>query len=256
MFDTHMHCEFSFDSKMTLKEAIASAEKQGIGIVITEHWDYDYPTNPEMFYFDREKYFVDNLPMRSENVLLGIEIGLQPHIAVKDDKVASDFPFDMVVGSIHIMDGMDIYEAHHYQNMSKEESTECFLRAAAASIETHNNFDTLGHIDYICRYWPYEDKEFSYNSCSFYWDKMLKVLAAKEKAIEINTRRLASKESVAALLPFYKRFKDLGGKYCTIGSDAHEKEHVGRNIIIAREIAEAAGLVPVYFKRRKMFFDR
>lgn len=256
MFDTHMHCEFSFDSQMTLKEASEAAAGQGIGIVVTEHWDYNYPTSPEMFRFDREKYFADNLPMRSERVLLGIEVGLQPHIAEKDDKVAKDFPFDMVIGSIHIMDGMDIYEGHHYKSMSKVESTECFLKSATASIKTHDNFDTLGHIDYICRYWPYENKEFSLNCCGEYWDEMFLALAGKEKAIEINTRRLANKESVEALLPFYKRFQQLGGKYCTIGSDAHEKEHVGRNIIIAREIAEAAGLIPVYFKNRKMIADK
>ena len=41
-------------------------------------------------------------------------------------------------------------------------------------------------------------------------------------------------------------------RFAVIGSDAHYKEHVGRRLDIAREIAEAAGLVPVYFEQRKM----
>ena len=46
IFDTHMHCDFSTDSSMTLEESIAAAEKENIGMIVTEHWDYDYPTNP------------------------------------------------------------------------------------------------------------------------------------------------------------------------------------------------------------------
>ena len=49
MFDTHNHCEFSCDSKMTLQQAADTAAKLGIGIILTEHWDYEYPTNPEQF---------------------------------------------------------------------------------------------------------------------------------------------------------------------------------------------------------------
>ena len=78
MFDTHNHCEFSCDSKMTLQQAADTAAKLGIGIILTEHWDYEYPTNPEQFLFDRDAYFKKNLPLRSDNVLLGIEVGMQP----------------------------------------------------------------------------------------------------------------------------------------------------------------------------------
>ena len=46
IFATHMHCDFSTDSSMSLEEAIAAAEKENIGMIVTEHWDYDYPTNP------------------------------------------------------------------------------------------------------------------------------------------------------------------------------------------------------------------
>ena len=57
IFDTHMHCRYSIDSKMSIDEAKAAAEKLGIGMIITEHWDEDYPTNPEAFVFDIADYF-------------------------------------------------------------------------------------------------------------------------------------------------------------------------------------------------------
>ena len=42
IFDNHAHTEFSSDSQMTLPEAIAAREKLGIGLPLTEHFDYDY----------------------------------------------------------------------------------------------------------------------------------------------------------------------------------------------------------------------
>ena len=57
IFDTHMHCDYSCDSHMKIAEAVAAAKQQNIGIVITEHWDDDYPTNPSSFMFDVDEYF-------------------------------------------------------------------------------------------------------------------------------------------------------------------------------------------------------
>ena len=50
----------------------------------------------------------------------------------------------------------------------------------------------------------------------------------------------------------YKRYRELGGKYCTLGSDAHYKEHVGRRLQEALALAAQAELTPVYFKARRM----
>ena len=255
MFDTHNHCEFSCDAKMTLPEAIIAAEKLGLGLILTEHWDYEYPTNPTMFLFDRDAYFTKNGPLRRDDVLLGIEIGLQPHLWQQDDKVAEDYPFDFVIGSLHMMNRKDLYEPAAYAGLSKEEAMRCYLRDSIRVLETHNNFDSLGHIDYICRYWPYEDKEFHMEENQADWDRLFSLLIEKNKPLEINTRRLDNPRSVQALLPLYKRYRALGGRYCTLGSDAHFTEHIGRRLDVAALLAKEADLVPVYFKERKMVLD-
>jgi len=256
MFDTHNHCEFSCDSEMTLRQAVQRARELGIGIILTEHWDYEYPTNPEMFLFDREAYFKQNLPLRGENVLLGIEVGMQPHLAEQEDLVAEGYPFDFVIGSIHMMNRLDLYEKTTYNGLSKEETMHDFLRDSILSAETHDNFDSFGHIDYICRYWPYAEKEFRMEENQQEWDRLFRILIEKNKPIEINTRRLDSPDAIRSLLPLYKRYHDLGGKYCTLGSDAHYVEHVGRRLSVAAKIAGEAGLRPVYFKERNMLPDR
>ena len=57
-FDSHIHTSFSADSEMRAEEALARAEEQGIGLVFTEHLDYDYPSaGKEQFIFDPEAYW-------------------------------------------------------------------------------------------------------------------------------------------------------------------------------------------------------
>lgn len=254
LFDTHMHCEFSCDSEMNVAQATIEAAKQGIGIIVTEHWDFDYPTNPEEFIFDLDAYFKNFAPYRNNKVLCGIEIGMQRHTVEENERVAASRDFDFVLASIHCMGKRDIYEPSCYINYTREESVEEFLDDSIYCLETHQNFDALAHIDYICRYWPYEGagKHLYLEDNPEKFDKLFKLLIEGGKAFEINTRRLHDPEAVKALVPLYKRYRALGGKYCTFGSDAHYGEHVGRGLKEALTIAREAELQPVYFKERKM----
>jgi len=254
LFDTHMHCEFSCDSEMTLLQAIETAKVQGIGMIVTEHWDYDYPTNPTEFLFDLDAYFKNFEPYRTDTVLRGIEIGMQRHTAAKDELVAIEHDFDYVLGSIHCMGRKDIYEPDCYFGRNRAEVVEEFLDDTIYCLETHDNYDAFAHIDYICRYWPYEgvEKQLHLEDNPAKFDKLFKLLISGNKPIEINTRRLADAEAAKALLPIYARYQALGGKYCTIGSDAHYTEHIGRDLSIAIKLAQATGLQPVYFRERKM----
>jgi len=87
------------------------------------------------------------------------------------------------------------------------------------------------------------------------WDRLFRILIEKNKPIEINTRRLDLPEAVKALVPLYKRYRELGGRYCTLGSDAHYTEHIGRRLDVAAAMAKECELQPVYFKERKMLPD-
>ena len=252
IFDTHMHCQYSIDSKMFIDDAKDAADKQNLGIIITEHWDQDYPTNPESFIFDIEDYFAKFTPYRSSKLLLGIEIGMQENTAANDNLLGHKYQFDFILGSMHCVNGHDLYEAKTYKGKTRHEAIEEFLKATLANLKLHDNFDSFAHIDYMCRYMPYDDKELRYEESPDLFDAVFKMLVSMDKAIEINTRRLDSQEAVKTLLVLYKRYRELGGRYATLGSDAHYKEHVGRRLDIAREIADAAGLVPVYFEKRKM----
>lgn len=252
LFDTHMHCEFSCDSEMALAQAVVQAEKLGIGMIVTEHWDYDYPTNPEEFLFDIDAYFKNFEALRSDKVLRGIEIGMQRTTAARDEAVAASHDFDYVLASIHCIGQRDLYEPTCYEGRSRQEIVEEFLDDSIYCLEQHSNFDAFAHIDYICRYWPYENNQLCLADNQAKYDKLFKLLIDGNKPIEINTRRLDSEEALKALVPLYQRYRALGGCYCTLGSDAHYLEHIGRRLDKALSIAKLADLKPVYFKERKM----
>lgn len=255
LFDSHMHTCFSSDSKMKIDEAVARGKELNIGITITEHMDIAYP-GPLSFIFDVEQYFSDYHKYHSENVLLGIEIGMREDCLEENCRLVEAHPFDYVIGSVHVIDNIDIYLAEFYQGRSKQEVYEQYFKAMKQCVTCYDGIHSLGHIDYIARYARYSDPEIYYEEFNDCIDDVLGILAQKGKALEINTRRLVNKEAVEIIMPVYKRFYEMGGRLVTIGSDAHSVKDIGRGLSIGMEIAERAKLDVVYFKEGKPQFQR
>lgn len=252
IFDCHVHTEISADSDMKLSEALAAAQKLGIGIITTEHIDFDFP-GQYPYEFEADKYFnLYSKYQKNNNLLLGVEIGMQKHTAKSSSAFADKAPFDMVIISQHIIDGYDIYLPEYYQGKDKFTAYSIYLQAIAALIAAHSFGDVLGHIDYICRMAPYEDKQLYYNDFAPYIDKIWQAALDNNVIPEINTRRFTDKISVEALIPIYSKYHEMGGKYATIGSDAHQVSALGYKLDEAVDFLKSCGLIPVYFKNRKI----
>ncbi|MCJ7690300.1 MAG: histidinol phosphate phosphatase [Clostridiaceae bacterium] len=251
MIDSHIHTEFSQDSQMKLQHGLERSENIGIGMTITEHLDLKFPTE-ENFTFDIDKYFNDYDKYKSNKFMLGIEIGMQLNCLEENRAIASKYPFDYIIGSIHVADGQDIYYPKFYEGKSKKESFEQYFGSMIDCVKQYDFIDSLGHIDYISRYATFYDKEIHYEEYNEYIDEVLKTIVSKEKVIELNTRRLDNREAYNNLIHIYSAYKQKGGEYVTIGSDAHHAEHVGQNFKLANSICEICNLKPVYFKNRKI----
>lgn len=250
MFDTHLHTEFSTDSKMKIEQAIERAAELNTGIIITEHMDLKYPIAGK-FTFDVDEYFKRYSKYRSQTVLLGIEVGMREDCLCENRSIEGKYEFDYVLGSIHIVDNIDIFYESFYNGSSKEEAYNKYFDTMLKCLKLYDFVDCLSHIDYICRYSIYDDKEIYYEQFKDRIDDILKVVAEREMALEINTKRFQSSKAVESLIPIYKRFREIGGKFVTIGSDAHNDAAIGANFDIAQHIADACGLKCVYFKQRK-----
>ncbi|MBP2626723.1 MAG: histidinol phosphate phosphatase HisJ family [Firmicutes bacterium] len=247
LFDSHMHTRFSTDSKMIIDDAVARGRELNIGITITEHMDISYP-GPLAFIFDVKQYFAEYNKYRSESVLLGIEIGMRSDCLDENCRLVETHPFDYVIGSVHVIDNIDIYTPDFYQGRNKEEVYRQYFAAMLQCVTCYEGIHSLGHIDYIARYARFVDPEVYYSEFREQIDEILITLARKGRALEINTRRLGSKEAIEILMPIYQRFYEVGGRLVTIGSDAHRVTEIGRGLAEGLEIADRSKLKVVYFK--------
>ncbi len=250
IFDSHLHTDFSADSTMLFEEAKREADKQKIGIITTEHLDYNYPDLAD-FTFDFDEYFKKYKKYRGNDVKLGIEIGMRSECLEALKKVIIQYPFDYVIGSIHMVGNIDIYYDIFYQGREKAKVYNEYFNAMLKCLEMYDFIDSLGHIDYIARYGKYVDPEIHYHEFKEQIDLILQIAADKGLAMEINTRRFGDKKVIDALMPIYKQFKASGGEFVTFGSDAHTPQAVGNYFTTANSFAKECGLQPVYFSSRK-----
>lgn len=253
MFDSHVHTSFSCDCDMPIEKAIEKCKTLGVGMVVTDHMDIN-PFRGAEFTFNVSDFFEAYKPHRSDQVLLGIEMGLRVEAVEENKNIAERHDFDFILCSTHapydMETNLEYYDKEYYEGLSKDEAYKEYLTSMLKGIKENPYFDSLAHIDYIARYSPYEDKELYYADYKEEIDAVLKAVAVMDKALEISTRRLDLSSAQDELFKIYKRFNELGGKYVTIGSDSHGEEAITRQFDKAISMAQACNLRPVYFKNR------
>lgn len=198
--DYHMHTKFSGDSEADPREHIKQAIKLGLDeICFTDHRDFDYPI--DTFELDTEAYFKELRALQEEYkdqipVKIGVEIGLDTdHIEEINDFIAAS-PYDFVIGSIHVIHHTEFYYGDFFKGKTKEEAHQEFFDETLKCVQTFDCFNVLGHMDYIQRYGPYEDKTIDYARYQETIDEILRTLIAKGKGIEVNTSGYALRKNM------------------------------------------------------------
>lgn len=255
VFDTHIHTIFSTDSNMQIEDAIKCMREKNISGIVTEHMDINFPKK-DSFCFNVEDYFNSYSKYRGNDLLLGIELGMKEDCFRESSDLIKNNSFDYVLGSVHLVENLDLYYEDYYRGKSKREAYAKYFEVILGNLDKFQFIDSLGHIDYIARYAKFEDKEIYYGEFSDIIDEILNKVIKEGKCLELNTRRLDKDISVKNMINIYKRYNQLGGKYITIGSDAHQIEAIGSNFMAAREISQFCNLKIVYFKNRLMEYDR
>lgn len=244
--DNHVHTSFSTDSDTPMEAMVRRGIKLGLdSICFTDHIDYDFPDtgNGVEFLFEMEPYF-EMLSCLQEKypqfgIRRGVELGLKPDLAKRCNELIHAHPFDFVIGSTHLVDNVDPYYQSFWEQFSEKDGIRRYYEITMENIRTDTEFDVYGHIDYIIRYTPTQQKnraqgiidevymERCFRDSSDMIDEILHLLLSKGKGIEVNTAGI--KYGLGHTNPqekVLKRYRELGGEIITVGSDAHETKHL------------------------------
>jgi histidinol-phosphatase (PHP family) len=250
LYDTHVHTDMSADSDMRVTVALAAAHKLGIGLITTEHVDFECDSDLA-FVTDVPLYLETYSAYKPEGLLTGLEVGLTVESFDQNQAVTADPRLDYIIGSIHVVEGHDIFTSFYAQELPPPELYRQYLRYAAAMIELYDNFDSLGHIDYPSRYSPFAEKNIVYQDFQHEYNTIFDRLIEKDKALEINTARFSHPAAQANWYSVCEAFYKRGGRDVTVGSDAHDAGQIGRGLQQAYQMAYAIGLSPVYYRARR-----
>ena len=266
--DAHMHTRFSEDSDASVHSMLDAAIERGMeAVCITDHLDKDFPQTPDFpsgaFLFDLGNYFQRLTQLKEEyqkklEVRIGVEIGLQPHLGEYYRNLTEKYPFDFVIGSVHLIHGQDPYYRTFFEGRSDEEAYQEAFQVTIENLKKVNSFDSLGHLDYVVRYGTHQAEEYSYKKYVEEIDEILKILIAQGKGLEMNMAGMKYGLGFPNPHPdVIRRYRELGGEIVTIGADAHRPEHVAFDYEQAGEILTGCGFsYYAEFKGRKPVFRR
>lgn len=260
--DSHVHSENSFDGNDSVIMMCERAANLGLySITVTDHCECnEYYENADHIDYRKciENSIKDTAKARAMyidrvNVYTGIELG-QP---CQDRKAAAEAlslaEYDFVIGSLHNLRGERDFYFLEYTKENVPELLERYFEELSELVR-ENNFDSLAHLTYPMRYIA-ANSEIKTDIGDFRdgLDKVLKKLAENDKALEVNTSGLRQK--INRTLPdedVIRTFRELGGKYVTLGSDAHRWGDVGSGIEDGLQLLLKCGFThfTVYEKRK------
>ena len=247
--DFHVHTDNSYDGNHSATFICEKAEFNNLrAIAFTDHCEVDRCVNDYAHEKAVFQTFFEIAKVKSAFcgrflVLNGIELG-QPNFAPEiAERILNSQKFDVVLGSIHnLRNGFDPY----YADSFTEEDVHKFLKEYFFEMKDMcewGNFDVLAHLTYPLRYFFAKSGiSVDLNGYKTEIDEILSLIAKKDIALEINSAGLRQKlNKLQPETDIVKRFKELGGKFVSVGSDAHYASDLAKGIPEAYKSAFDAG---------------
>lgn len=263
-FDLHTHHYRCGHAEGSIQDYIEAAIEHGLQVIgISDHSPYfadanDHPhPGTTMARSEFPNYIKEVLEHKERykdriEVLLGVESDYFPDHAETYRKVYEQYPFDYIIGSIHHVGGISIFNKKRWKDMDEQQKIEVkdayhdLIEQSAKS----GMFDVLGHIDAMKGYYP----EFS-DIPTHSIERVLKVIGECGVAIEINTSGKTkycggwypSDDILEKALHY--------GVQVTFGSDAHVAHRVGDEFEqVAAKLKDIGYKEWVYFRQRERQF--
>lgn len=262
LFDSHSHTRVSPDSDASLIDMAEAAITAGVRrFHVTDHCDLlDYDGKPvTSFDWAAAKAQYHDAKARTEGRLelyLGLELGsvtFAPEVARRVIAEGGD-ELDFVLGSAHNWIGAHENKEMYFFNFSSpalaREAIDSYLsQAHGLAYHYPDCYDSLAHIVYPLRYIRRDGLEMTLADYEERVRDIFTQLARTDHALEVNTCQGRDMGGWPLMLRW---FRECGGRFVTLGADAHAPGDVGKGIPEAMELLKAAGFSHVTtFVRRQ-----
>jgi histidinol-phosphatase (PHP family) len=255
MSDSHVHTNCSRDGCDPAMMMCESAARLGLyALTITDHCECNA--------FREEGYDKSSVQSNSEakkaaavfggrlHVYTGIELGQAMQNLNAANEILDSCKFDFVLASVHNIKKKQDFYCLNYIFEDVDDLLERYFDEILEIIEW-GRFDSLAHLTYP---WRYIVGEHHIAIPKGRWDgrieEVLKALIRAGKALEVNTSGFRQSLNTSLPdLPILERYRELGGKLVTLGSDAHRWADVGAGIEQGMETLYKAGF------RHYMIYD-
>ncbi|MDR0531247.1 MAG: histidinol-phosphatase HisJ family protein [Oscillospiraceae bacterium] len=254
LLDQHAHTDNSFDGHHSVVFLCETAVERGLrALAFTDHVEMDHFRDQG---FDRtaQQSFVEILKARSAFrgrliVCAGVELGQPTYNLPESEHLLQRYSYDIVVGSIHNLRGKPDFWFLHYDEMTDGEIA-ALLRdyfGEVLGLVAWGKFDVLAHLTYPLRYLCGEaGRKVDLADYAGQIDEILGLVVRRGISLEINTSGLRQKlNETMPSEAILRRYKALGGKKITIGSDAHYAQHLGAGLPEGMELARRCGFTHV-----------
>jgi histidinol-phosphatase (PHP family) len=256
--DSHLHTVRSPDANAMLEAYCALAVERGIAeLAITDHVDFD-PTMPAYgfaSFADRERD-VREAAARWEHAGLAIRFGVEVTYERRfEDEIRGwllRHPHDYAIGSIHVS-AVSPYKAANVASFTRGRPLadivapyfDEVIGAARSGL-----FDTIGHLDFVKRYLVPHVMPAQLAAAPELYEPVLAALVESGTALEVNASGLRQLPRETYPSPaIVARYRELGGRHVTIGSDAHRTEWFAYGLEKAYRAAAGAGFEALAFRR-------
>jgi histidinol-phosphatase (PHP family) len=231
--DSHLHTNLSPDSDVPIDVYAAMAAERGIAeLAITDHVDFD-PRDPAYDYAtfeDRERSVrqaAERWADRGVTIRFGAELTFNTSWEPALREHVARHRYDFTIGSVHDWPGSPYAPsqvAAWVRGRSIDEVVGPYFEQVAAAARS-GLFDTIGHLDVVKRYLYPHLAPRDLAARPELIEDALRALVESGTAMEMNTSGL--RHTVRETYPTVEtveRYRALGGRRVTIGSDAHRSD--------------------------------
>jgi len=242
LMDYHVHTCYSHDSRTPIKAQLDAARSAGIThLCFTDHVDFDGCSDFPADLAARNAEIDALRPLYPEiDIACGMEIGMKDETSARLSlEHAKGCRLDFIIGSLHLVDGVRVYKPPYFEGRSREEAYITYLERIHRYM-AFTEFSVLGHYDFCTKHAPYPERPMTLSIAPELFDDIFRALIQQGRSLEVNTA--SWRDSPAWGLDVLRRYRQLGGEFVTVGSDAHVPEKLGRRIGDAVELIRAAGI--------------